>query len=607
METKYVALINILLESESNILSAGELSKLLGVSPRTVLRYISFLNSADDNESFRIIPVKSRGFRLKVIDPDKFSDFLVHRSSPLLSMDASDREILLMIGLCEPSVQKLEEKANYSLGSLARLIAQINERLSARFIKIARLNNRYYLTGNEIQARNFLQFLCTEQKNNGFYFSNMLTVQWNQFKNMLHKEDPLIKQELARFLFISWIRASNDHQVDFTPIIHEMYESSSSENTTAKNIISFERLNCEKVISTDELILTALALHTQRSEVQYNELLNTIVPILKNILKQNDKKYGTEFSEDESLINALACHLSGNIADYLLSRKHDNQLLDQIRLNYTNEHLYALELANCLSEMFGLQISDDDVGYFTLHFASSTIRSRKSNSTPAIILYSHSFSSAQLLKSKIEEEIPALKILGIQKAEASATLDHLEKIGLLIAVEKVLKSKRIIYVSPFVNEDDKSKIKKEIIRRKGLGPFLKLCHKENFFILTGLQGKRKVLTELSNRLICSGYLTAMEGENLLQRENLTSTEIALNTAFPHCLINSPSFLAIAVLKQPVFWGKSYVSLILLMGINNQESTNQDAIRYLFDSLTSDKIRRLLDSESFAEFIEILGE
>ena len=180
METKYVALINILLESESNILSAGELSKLLGVSPRTVLRYISFLNSADDNESFRIIPVKSRGFRLKVIDPDKFSDFLVHRSSPLLSMDASDREILLMIGLCEPSVQKLEEKANYSLGSLARLIAQINERLSARFIKIARLNNRYYLTGNEIQARNFLQFLCSEQKNNGFYFSNMLTVQWNQ-------------------------------------------------------------------------------------------------------------------------------------------------------------------------------------------------------------------------------------------------------------------------------------------------------------------------------------------------------------------------------------------------------------------------------------------
>lgn len=112
---------------------------------------------------------------------------------------------------------------------------------------------------------------------------------------------------------------------------------------------------------------------------------------------------------------------------------------------------------------------------------------------------------------------------------------------------------------------------------------------------------------MTSRLIENGYLTGNDAENILQREKLSSTEIALNTAFPHCLIDNPSFLAITILKQPVLWDKNYVRLVLLMGINKNEDSNRDAIKYLFDSLTSEKIRILLESADYKEFITIIGE
>ena len=130
---------------------------------------------------------------------------------------------------------------------------------------------------------------------------------------------------------------------------------------------------------------------------------------------------------------------------------------------------------------------------------------------------------------------------------------------------------------------------------------------ENYFILSGSQSKDKVLDYMTSRLIENGYLTGNDAENILQREKLSSTEIALNTAFPHCLIDNPSFLAITILKQPVLWDKNYVRLVLLMGINKNEDSNRDAIKYLFDSLTSEKIRILLESADYKEFITIIGE
>ncbi len=606
MDSKYLALVNLFLDSGENVLSAGDLAKSLGVSARTVLRYISYLNSTDKNESFRIIPIKSRGFRLQIIDQTNFSNFL-KESAPIRLLSQEKYEMLFMIGLLEPTIQQLEKRMNYSEASISRLVNQLNEDLGKRHIKVTRLSNHYYVTGNEIQIRNFLQFVWSTFSKNSSSVLDVLQQQWEQFRKVLKTEDPSIDKELVRYLYICWIRIINKHSVELTPLIHSMYELPSMDDRMVLRLISYESVNSEIQITSDERILMMLALHNHPLEVQYNDLLNTMVPIITDILRQNDEKYGTEFQNDELLINSLACHISGNMTNYILSLKADNTLLDQIRLNYTSEHIYALELANSLSEMFGLQISDDDIGYFTLHFASSSERRKKENETPAVILYSKSYSTAQLLEFKLKAEFPSLKILGLRKADDIDSFGHLQKIGLLFVAEPELRNDNTIFVSPFINEDDKKKISRSIIKRNGLAPFLKLCHDENYFILSGSQSKDKVLDYMTSRLIENGYLTGNDAENILQREKLSSTEIALNTAFPHCLIDNPSFLAITILKQPVLWDKNYVRLVLLMGINKNEDSNRDAIKYLFDSLTSEKIRILLESADYKEFITIIGE
>lgn len=163
-----------------------------------------------------------------------------------------------------------------------------------------------------------------------------------------------------------------------------------------------------------------------------------------------------------------------------------------------------------------------------------------------------------------------------------------------------------VFVSPFISENDTQNIYRALLDSSGFAPLLKLCCDENFYYINQNLGKKEILDFLTNDLQRKGYLTEEESLNLIEREGLSSTEIALNIAFPHCHISGKSFLSVAMLKQPIIWKNNVVQLILLMGLNQEDLKVKDAIKYLFRNIQDiDKVNSLIKSRNFDDFINIL--
>ena len=177
-----------------------------------------------------------------------------------------------------------------------------------------------------------------------------------------------------------------------------------------------------------------------------------------------------------------------------------------------------------------------------------------------------------------------------------------EDYDLVLAFEDSIS--QYLSVSPFLNEIDAQSIKDRIIQIEGMVPLLNLCRKHLFYVFDGTD-KDSLLDIVLKDLLDKEYLNDDEVNRLLQRESLSSTEIALDVAFPHVTVSKQSFLAVIVCKNEVEWKHNKVRLVFLMGFNSQMESKK-TVKYLFNKIKDESVvRRLMDIRAFEEFIEIM--
>lgn len=597
MDEKYLMLLEMLFNSENKVMNVKELSSKSGFSGRSVLRYISIINSLDEKSSFKIVSVKNKGYQLKIIDEEGFNAF--YNSVFRANVIQDNSLFLLKLVMNDATSNKLIDELNYSEASVVRLVKSINDKLSNRNLKIRRKKNIYYIEGNEIQIRNFGQYLWRMQGFSTDCLEDSQVLEYVKYCDYLRKNKISDSKELQSYLFISLVRNIHGHNLELSPIVMEFYNKDSSYDELSKALSAYYLTNYEKQISKDELVYLLLATKGN-DEAGFNENIEEIMLIVNNIIKKIDSRYETDFSSDDELLNSICSHIASNISHYLLMSKVDNSLLNQIRLNYTNEHVYALELANDLSELLDIKISDEDVGYLTLHFANSNEKKNKNVRIDSTIVYSQNLTTAKILQLRMKNVYPQMNIDIRKKSE------KISKTNLRIVYEDELDTDDYIKVTPFLNEEDQRIIDQALVEKTGYQPFIKMCKEEEFYIVEKAKTKDELLQQITETLVAKGLLNKEEAANIIERENLSSTEIVSGVSFPHCIVKTNSFLSIFILKQPVFWNSNYVKLVLVMGYNKSNKGNKEAIKYLFSNLSDQKkLERLLKTRTFDEFINVL--
>lgn len=98
-----------------------------------------------------------------------------------------------------------------------------------------------------------------------------------------------------------------------------------------------------------------------------HETITAVHSFLKNI----DSRFGTEFDKDTDLINRLVIHMIPLRTRLYYGFQTKNVLMDIIYKDYLFEFLLARDSAGVLEKVFGVKLSEDEIGYIALNIGLS--------------------------------------------------------------------------------------------------------------------------------------------------------------------------------------------------------------------------------------------
>lgn len=161
-----IELINVL-KSSSAWLSSASLSKMIGVSERTVRNYINEINE----EQCQLIESSKYGYRIRTDLPDTIEDkteeIIDARSHLVLSKLLSSKEGISVFDIAEELHVSESTIMNNVLPKIKKLVKNFN-------IKIQTHDYQFYLSGNEQDKRKLVGHIAT---NNVYgYFTSIETL-----------------------------------------------------------------------------------------------------------------------------------------------------------------------------------------------------------------------------------------------------------------------------------------------------------------------------------------------------------------------------------------------------------------------------------------------
>lgn len=220
---------------------------------------------------------------------------------------------------------------------------------------------------------------------------------------------------------------------------------------------------------------SSVTLETDVENKNYMELqilLNSIIDKLSNKLQ-------IDLHQEEHLFEGLIKHLRPLI--YRLKHNLDikNPVIDQIKKDY-------YELFNLVKEALGVlesythnSLSDEEIGYVTMHFAAALERIKKNSAAVknVLIVCSTGIGTAKLLASRVLSVFNANIIDTISLHQIDKYADN-DKVELIISTIPIKNSKvKYIRVNPLLKEEDIEVLQKYLKRSNG--PIQKPIEQQN--------------------------------------------------------------------------------------------------------------------------------
>ncbi|QUW21670.1 transcription antiterminator [Sporosarcina sp. Marseille-Q4063] len=300
-----------------------------------------------------------------------------------------------------------------------------------------------------------------------------------------------------------------------------------------------------------------------------------------------------DFDTDNTLFQGLSIHLQPvlNRLSYQLPIK--NPLLTEIKNKYPYMFSMVILALKKSDELFQVILLEDEVAYIVLHFQASVERQKQVTlqKKRAIIVCHLGIGMSHLLRSKIERQLPDLKIIQcISKADLHNYLaDDLDLI--ISTVELPDMPIQHIVISPLFDLADQECLLAFINSDGAAGDnqndYATLLHfidKNSIFLHLDVEHRFEVVEMLATSLYKQGFVQKEFIHTAVLRERTSATSIGSSIAIPH---GNPtgilrSGIAVAILKQPIEWGSEKVSLVFLLAVVDEDS---QVTKRLFNELS----------------------
>lgn len=483
-------ILELLIEYHNGV-TLEEMQRILNVSKRTIYREIASIEASLAKFQLQINKPRGAGYRLigEPFQIENLKQKIFQTSHASFDMTQRQHALAITLLLADEAItmDALAFDFEVSVGTINADLSMIDDSLEGFALKIERLKTRGILVkGGEKERRQILSSLLYGNINeyDFFQYLHQLTAQDLPFtdhffisvmspkslylaRNVIMDEtkdlfDSVTDNQLQQIIIIlalSIDRLLKGHVIDSAIVARDIPTEIIK---LSHQILGFIESTLKRPVNMNERHFFALQLEGLNYKAPQNifiESFNAEISYqIKEFIRITSQETGFDFRKDETLYEDLMAHIKAAIKRPIsLVQKIDNPLLQKILDEY--ELIYeGVKVAR--HEIFeDKKLSQEEMAYIVIHFASSLERHPENRNITALVLCSSGIGTSKILESRILKYLPEINVVDVSKISQMDTIhfEHYDIILSTIFLSGFPHSYRVI--SPLLLDDEVREIR----------------------------------------------------------------------------------------------------------------------------------------------------
>lgn len=335
--------------------------------------------------------------------------------------------------------------------------------------------------------------------------------------------------------------------------------------------------------------------------------------VVDRMLEAVWRSFRFDFRDDFELRMNLARHLMPLSVRLTYHLHLNNPLLADIKRRYPLAYSMALDAASVLAEEYGSFPSEDETGYIALAFALALERQKTGGpKRNLLVVCASGAGSAHLLAYKIQQEFgERLGAITTCNVSQIPTYDFTDIDYVATTVPLPIQPPvPVREVTLFLDDRDRDSLRN--LLEAAHAPHMEMVLPRGlFFAHQRFATKQEAIAFLCERARAYGDLPETLERLVWEREEAAPTAFGNNVALPHPIeaVSDATFMAVALLDEPLDWGNQQVQAIFLVLVSRTAGRELDMFyrsvaRVLNDA---DAIRTLIAHQDFDRLMDELAE
>lgn len=486
------------------------LSEILDVSSRTIRYDLNEIEDLIQKYELKLIKKPNFGVLLEGDAEDQFKVFAEFNNfyNSRHFRSAKMRKYLILYRLFQKKepilIFELADLLDVSSATVSKDLDEVEAWLQSRDLELIRRRNYgVEIKGAEINIRHAMKSLLNEsyetgnmiellnKSNKKVDFKSRLDHGYNEeIKNLLGELNLSEIEEIVKV-------AEKELKIRFTDsaftglIVHVAFAISrllaeqdikiaperlqavkdKKEYQIAKKIALLLEKKFPVAIPEDEIAFITIHLlgaKMREGEVKADFAENELEYLVKEMIRVVEKYFSVNLSADQKLFSGLLIHLQAIVNRIIFDLPIKNPLLADIKDKYAEVFQASKLAARLIQSEFYVEVSEDEVGYITIHFGAALERTnyQEKKKAKVAIVCSSGVGTTNLLEVRLNNEFKVIEIVASLSSLDLEDNKLLNEIDFIIStIPLSLEKLDVIVVNPFLNDSDVEKIK-SYLRKK---------------------------------------------------------------------------------------------------------------------------------------------
>lgn len=634
-------LLNYLLTQKRTV-PTRELQNTLNISRRTVINYVSEINSFEQNtiistnQGYRCIDSAGTRKILQELQASRAFDSFEKRRSFLL------QELLLKSA--HPTLDELADKMFISPATLNNELSRLRASLKEQGLYLKTKNNRLYIIGSDRNVRKFIMSLLNQELKQSHF--DLHTMQRFFAHAEITEIDRMVKNILQNHSFF----LDDFSHLNYVLHLAICIETAFSDGDRAyqgnadtarddtllapvKEIIEEIYLELKKTYCIDfpfEQMLDASILMATRvvsldiDSLNFSQLEEHIPEPVRELLLEITLSvhdvYGIDLKRDSFMVR-FAFHLK-NLLDRIAHKIEipENSFIT-IKNDYPFLYVIAEFIASIINRKYNTALPEIEVSYIALHLGilmeETHIVCQKINCV--LVIYDYYKMGVSIVEN-IKKMTDILYFSDI--VTSYEQIKNPETIDLILTTLPNGSDLGIpeIKIHTLLTRQDYDKIlltAGELLQKLSDKELLRKLHrlfkKELFFPAADFSSREECIDFLCDKMEAFGYVDSDFRDEIYYHEKVSSSAYS-NIALPHSLAGDTnsvqtSVIATAICRHSIPWGENQVDFIFLLSLRGED---RPLFKDLFSTLSSflaseENCVLLKQCTDFENFLNLLGK